>query len=64
MISNYRDLGGIHTINGKRIREKYLIRSANLSQAKECDLQDARTIIDLRTSGEKDRLRILYMIRR
>ena len=54
MIKNIRDLGGIRTKDGKSIKKGYFVRSANLSQAEEMDLQGISTVIDLRTQGEKD----------
>ncbi|MBO4523398.1 MAG: tyrosine-protein phosphatase [Ruminococcus sp.] len=54
MINNIRDLGGIRTKDGKTIKQGCLIRSANLSQAEEQDVNGISTIIDLRTPGERD----------
>lgn len=54
MIQNMRDLGGIETQDGKRIKPNCLIRSANLFQAEAADLEGISTIIDLRTPGERD----------
>ncbi len=53
MIQNMRDLGGLKTIQGKRIRPGCLIRSAHLFQATEEDLSGISSIIDLRTPGER-----------
>ena len=53
MIQNKRDLGGLKTADGKRIRPNCLIRSAHLYQAEEADLDGIATIIDLRTPGER-----------
>ena len=53
MIQNMRDLGGIRTLDGKQIRKGMLIRSANLFQAEEQDLEGVYTIIDLRTPEER-----------
>lgn len=53
MIQNKRDLGGLKTIDGKRIRPGCLVRSAHLFQAEEEDLAGVATIIDLRTPGER-----------
>ena len=58
-IINARDLGGLTTREGKTIRKGLLLRTANLSQATETDLdklrQDYRlsTVIDLRTAVER-----------
>lgn len=53
MIQNRRDLGGLTTIDGRRIRPGCLVRSAHLYQATEDDLARISTIIDLRTPGER-----------
>ena len=53
MIQNKRDLGGIRTHDGRVIRKGMLIRSAQLFQANEEDLDGISTIIDLRTPGER-----------
>ena len=53
MIQNKRDLGGLKTTDGKRIRPGCLVRSAQLQQADEEDLAGIATIIDLRTPGER-----------
>ena len=53
MIQNRRDLGGLTTIDGRRIRPGCLVRSAHLYQATEDDLACISTIIDLRTPGER-----------
>ncbi len=53
MIQNMRDLGGIRTADGRKIRKGMLIRSANLFQAEERDLEGVYTILDLRTPGER-----------
>ena len=58
-IINARDLGGLTTMEGKPIRKGLLLRSANLSQATEADLEKLRqdyrlsTVIDLRTAVER-----------
>ena len=54
MIQNKRDLGGLETSDGRKIRSGCLIRSAHLFQAKEIDLEGISTIIDLRTPGERN----------
>ena len=48
-----RDLGGIRTMDGRQIRKGMLIRSANLFQAEEQDLEGDYMIVDLRTPGEQ-----------
>ena len=53
MIQNMRDLGGIVTRDGRRIRRFRLVRSANLVQAGETDLEHIAAVIDLRTPGER-----------
>ena len=53
MIQNKRDLGGIRTADGRRIRPGLLIRSAHLFQAEEADLAGISSVIDLRTPGER-----------
>ena len=53
MIQNKRDLGGMETSDGRRIKPGCLIRSAHLFQARESDLKGVSTIIDLRTPGER-----------
>lgn len=54
MIQNKRDLGGLKTQDGRKIKPHCLIRSAHLYQATEKDLSDVFTVIDLRTPGERD----------
>lgn len=57
-LKNTRDLSGIKTADNKRIREKLLIRSGNLSKASPEDLKiltdgfGLKTIVDLRTDAE------------
>lgn len=59
-LRNTRDLGGLQTKNGSRIRSKALIRSGALSQASDRDIttlnDDYRvtTIIDLRSDEERE----------
>ena len=58
-ISNARDLGGLKTRNGKKIRTRALLRSAKLSSANHRDEQKLKDeyhlkkIIDLRTPVER-----------
>lgn len=58
-IINARDLGGLTTADGKKIRKGLLLRAANLSQATEADLAKLRrdyrlsSVIDLRTAVER-----------
>lgn len=57
---NTRDLGGIETADGRRIKPKRLIRSGALYLAKEDDLEilacdwNLKTDVDLRTQEEAD----------
>ena len=53
MIQNLRDLGGIRTASGETIKRGCFIRSANLSQAEEQDLEGISEVIDLRTQRER-----------
>ncbi|MBQ7487836.1 MAG: tyrosine-protein phosphatase [Clostridia bacterium] len=59
-VQNIRDLGGMITEDGRRIREGCLIRSASLCEAADEDLKRLReayrltTVIDLRTAQERD----------
>jgi len=53
MIGNRRDLGGIETRDGRRIRPGCLVRSAHLAQAEAADLEGIAAVIDLRTPGER-----------
>ena len=52
MIQNMRDLGGIRTADGRRIRPGMLVRSAHLAKAEEADLRGISAVMDLRTPGE------------
>ena len=54
MIQNKRDLGGLKTKDGKTIRPGMIIRSAQLGEAEESDLNGISTIIDLRTIAERE----------
>lgn len=59
-IANCRELGGMETADGYRIRRGMLLRSANLAQATEADLQKLcaeyrlNAVVDLRTSMERE----------
>ena len=59
-IQNLRDLGGMKTKDGRKIRTGCLLRSANLFEASDEDIQSLqseqrlRTIIDLRTAQERE----------
>ena len=58
-VKNARDLGGIQTADGRKIRKKKLIKSGRLSEATPQDLAtlrdeyDVKLIVDLRTEGER-----------
>ncbi|MBP5726770.1 MAG: tyrosine-protein phosphatase, partial [Clostridia bacterium] len=54
MIQNKRDLGGLKTKDGRRIKPGMFIRSAQLAEAEEQDLEGISTIIDLRTVAERE----------
>ena len=56
MIQNMRDLGGLRTADGRTIRPNMLIRSAQLSQAGEEDLEHIAAVIDLRTIQEREEM--------
>ncbi|MCR4791046.1 MAG: tyrosine-protein phosphatase [Treponemataceae bacterium] len=57
---NFRDLGGIKTIDGRQIRTNMLIRGRSLFHLKEKDYEilkksyNLKTVIDLRTKKEAD----------
>ena len=53
MIQNLRDLGGLRTADGRRIKPQMLIRSAHLAQAEERDMENISEVIDLRTPAER-----------
>ncbi len=58
-VENCRDLGGIHTEQGRMVRPGLLVRSANLHDARHDDLETLAhrgisNIIDLRTDPERD----------
>ena len=56
MIQNMRDLGGLRAADGRTIRPNMLIRSAQLSQAGEEDLEHVAAVIDLRTIKEREEM--------
>ncbi len=59
-LENTRDLGGTVTVDGKKIKEKKLIRSGELFKATKSDLDillndyNLRTVVDFRTETERD----------
>ncbi|MDD5863056.1 MAG: tyrosine-protein phosphatase [Firmicutes bacterium] len=61
-IANARDMGGLHTVEGRVLSPGLLIRSANLSEATQADrivLRDKyhlSIIIDLRTETERTQM--------
>ena len=56
MIQNMRDLSGLRTADGRKIRPNMLIRSAQLAQAVEEDLEHVAAVIDLRTIKEREEM--------
>ncbi|MBR6443228.1 MAG: tyrosine-protein phosphatase [Clostridia bacterium] len=56
MIQNKRDLGGLKTKDGKTIRPGMFVRSAQLTQAEDRDLDGVATIIDLRSIAEREEM--------
>ena len=56
MILNIRDLGGMKTADGRKLRPGLLVRSANLSAAESGELEGISAVIDLRTSRERQEL--------
>ena len=56
MIQNMRDLGGLRTADGRKIRPNMLIRSAQLAQAVKEDLEHVTAVIDLRTIKEREEM--------
>ena len=56
MIQNMRDLGGLRASDGRKIRPNMLIRSAQLAQAGEEDLERVAAVIDLRTIKEREEM--------
>ena len=64
MIQNMRDLGGLRTADGRKIRPNMLIRSAQLAQAVGEDLEHVAAVIDLRTIKEREEMPdLLYSCR-
>ena len=58
--ANFRDLGGILTVDGRRIRSGMIYRSNSFSRLTEEDIAvverlGLKTIIDLRTYAERSR---------
>lgn len=59
-LENTRDLGGIITVDGRRIKDKKLIRSGELFKATEKDKSvllndyELKTVVDFRTETERD----------
>lgn len=59
-LENTRDLGGIETLDGRKIKEKRLIRSGTLFDATESDKKILteeyvlKTVVDFRTDVERD----------
>ena len=53
MIRNMRDLGGLRTADGRKIKPQMLIRSAHLAQAEKQDTENISEVIDLRTPAER-----------
>ena len=56
MIQNMRDLGGLRTGDGRKIRPGMLIRSAQLAQAGAEELEHVAAVIDLRTIKEREEM--------
>lgn len=59
-VPNFRDVGGHHTVDGRRVRRAQLYRSVALDAASEADLTalanlGIRSVFDLRTSAERQR---------
>ena len=59
-VSNFRDLGGYETREGRRLRWRTVFRSSTLSQATPADVQrlldlDVALVLDLRTNEELER---------
>ncbi|HUI91999.1 MAG TPA: tyrosine-protein phosphatase [Chitinivibrionales bacterium] len=61
-IPNFRDLGGLDTLNGRKMRKGLIFRSGNFDRMSEKDVRNFfppgfRVIIDLRTSKESAKTR-------
>jgi len=59
-LPNLRDLGGVRTADGRRIRRGLVFRSPSLARASSRDLATLtalglRTVVDLRSDGERER---------
>lgn len=59
MIANLRDLGGIGTRDGRRIRKGCLVRSAHLALAEERDLKGVSAVINPAAARHALSMRIL-----
>ena len=57
-LNNTRDLGGMKTTDGRFIREHLLFRSGSLSELSDHDVETlsgaVRTVVDLRSDGERE----------
>ena len=57
-LNNTRDLGGMRTTDGRLIREHLLFRSGSLSELSDHDMETLsgtiRTVVDLRSDGERE----------
>ena len=53
MINNMRDLAGLVTADGKRIKEGMLVRSGKLMDATRDELEGIATVVDLRSTQER-----------
>ena len=60
-VPNFRDIGGMETADGRRIRPHRLLRGGHLADLTEQDRErlsgefGLRTVVDLRTTGERSR---------
>jgi len=57
-VHNFRDVGGVTTSTGRRVRRGRLYRSSELTHASAADVAaltaaGVATIVDLRTDGER-----------